>query len=272
MSADSSWPTHAPPRITELTFAQALYEGPHVFPGVGEIWAIWKTLLAHGIDPSFALGHCWVESNFGTAGFNAQNPDMRAWGNILAVNSALLAANTPGVHRWSTTTNDGTTYTYAIYDSWALGVEDYALLIDQYRDTSPDARYGPTETIYGATAKWPAKVLGSPWHLNYMTIVLNRMDIYDGRTPTEGDVAILEDQPKGHPGYYRVKKGEHWYDKSDLAARSHSFSNDARVQFRGLVDGAGWAAVRLGTSVFIKDGASHPVTAYVPFDSTRLTT
>jgi hypothetical protein len=266
--AEAEWPVHAPARITELTFANALIEGPRVFKGVDEIGTIWKTLMKHGVDPSFALGHFWVESNFGTAGWNVwSEPKLYSWGNVLYPNSSLKG--TPGVTEYSASNG----YHYTAYPDWTTGVEDYCLLLNQYRDQAPDYRYGDTSTIYGATAKWPAKTPGSDGHLKYLDIVLGRMTRYDIRPDWEGELTLYTPGTTYNSNKrYAIKAGDRWYLKPG-GSTSYAFKADGSAVFLGQVSGTSWFAIRVSTARLSNDGVTRFVVGYVPaFDSKRLKT
>lgn len=266
--SDPTWAVHGPPRITELTFANALSEGPRFFKGVEETGTIWKTLLSYGVDPSFALGHFWVESLFGTAGWNIwADPPLRSWGNILYVNSSLR--DRAGVTEYKASNG----YDYAAYPDWTTGVEDYCLLLGKYRDHSPDYRYGDTSIIKGATAKWMAKVPNSDQHLNYLEIVLSRMSRYDSRPDFEGDmfISFASGMVYTSSKRYEVKTGERWYPTAGGSV-SYPIATGGKAVFLGQVHGSSWVAVQIRTGRFSPDGKTRPVVGYVPnFDAKRVT-
>lgn len=266
--AEPSWPTHAPPRITELTFGNALIEGPRLFSGADEIDTIWKTLTEAGVDPSFALGQFWVESLFGTAGWNIwAEPKLYSWGNILYENTSLKG--TPGVTKYAASNG----FNYTAYPNWTTGVVDYCMLLDKYDKQSPDSRYGDTSTIDGATAKWAAKSPTSDSHLNYLEIVLGRMTRYDNRTDWEGELAIFT------PGMtystnrrYSINAGDRWYLKPG-GSTSYVFKAASVAIFLGQVAGTSWFAIRVLTARLSTDGKTRPVIGYLPnFNPARLTT
>ncbi len=270
--SSQTWPTHSAPRLTELTFLDALTEGPRVFSAPQEVGSIWRTLIQYGVDPSLALGQFWAESLFATAGYAIDSAEdgtpLRALGNILSVNSVLLARGTTGVSTWS---NHSHTYTYAQYATWTLGAEDYCLHLDQYVRNSPDSRYGDTSVIRGATAKWIGKPLDSEEHLRYLDVVLGRMDRYESREPWEGDMAIFSDGVSySSSKRYAIKAGDRWYLKAGGTV-SYQFRVDASVHFMGRVMDTSWFAVRVNTGRFTSDGKSRPVIAYLPnFSASRL--
>lgn len=263
--AEGTWPTHAAPRITELTFANALIENDNrVFKGIPEIGTIWNTLLQHGVDPSFALGQFWTESLFGTAGWNVwSEPPLRSWGNILYVNS--LIKDRPGVSRYDASNG----FTYTVYPDWTTGAEDYCLLLEQYAKEHDDPRYGDTALIYGATAKWMADPPGSEGHLRYFDVVLGRMERYDIRPAFEGDMIIVQSAAIETPLQidtnmrYSVKAGDRWYVKPG-GAESYAIRKDRDVVFAGQVAGTSWFAIRLRTSRFSSDETSDTAVVYMP--------
>jgi hypothetical protein len=264
-------PTHRPARITELTFANALLEGPHVFKGMGEIGAIWATLAMYGVDASFALGQFYAESFFGNAGYAKDAADdgtpLHAIGNILSVNSPLLDRDEPGVATWS---NHAHTYTYARYSTWALGALDYCLLLRNYA-MGFDPRYGDSSMIFGATARWAGKAPGSIEHRAYMDAIVGRMDTYDGRPPWEGDMAIIApvDTVPSSNARYQIRMGDRWFEKAGGHV-SHAFTADMLIPFFGLVGGTSWFAVGVRTGRFSTDGSLRSAEVYLPaYDPTR---
>lgn len=266
--AEGNWPTHAAPRITELTFANALLEGPHVFPGIDEVGLIWKVLGDGGVDPSFALGHFWVESLYGTAGWNIwATPKLHSWGNILYENTTIKGE--PGVVKYAASNG----YNYTGYPDWTTGVRDYVGLIGKYRDQAPDQKYGDTSLIDNATAKWTSKTLTSEVHLNYLDIVLGRMTRYDIRPDWEGELAIYT------PGTiyatnkrYAVHAGDRWHLKPG-GSTSYAFKAASTAISLGQVAGTSWQAIRVLTARLSTDGVTRPVIGFLPnFDPNRLTT
>jgi hypothetical protein len=264
---DGSSLTHAAPRITELTFADALIEGPHAFPGWDEIGSIWRTLITAGVDPSFALGQFWVESLFGTAGWNIwSEPRLKSWGNILYPNS--LVRDVPGVGEYAA--SNGYHYTY--YPNWTTGVLDYVRQLELYAKRGVVPVYGDLRTIDGATAYWTKKDPDSTSHINYLDIVLGRMARYDGRPDWEGDTVISA------PGItyntnmrYAIKDGDRWYPKAG-GATSYEFRSDSTAIFLGQVAGTSWGAIRVMTARFSPDGKAKPVIGYISkVDAARIT-
>lgn len=265
--ADETWLTHAPPRITELTFADALTETKaHSFIRPEEIDTIWKTFLQYGVDPSFALGQFWTESLFGTAGWNVwADPRLFSWGNILWENT--FVADVAGVNKYAASNG----FNYTRYPTWTTGVVDYCMLLNKYASSSPDSRYGDTTTIYGATAKWMAKTPGSDEHIRYLDVVLGRMNKYDSRPPFEGEMAIYGTGITYTSNQrYAIKAGDRWYLKPG-GAISYPFKADGQGYYLGQVNGTSWFAIRVVTARMSADGKSRPVIGYVPnFDPTRV--
>lgn len=270
--AEETWLTHAAPRITELSFANALTEtSGRIFVGNNEIGAIWSMLLSYGVDPSYALGQFWTESLYGTAGWNIwSEPPMRSWGNILWSNCQMK--DRAGVTSYAASNG----YTYASYPNWTTGVEDYCLLLAQYATQHDDSRYGDTATIYGATAKWMGKLPGSEDHLRYLDVVLGRMDRYDSRPPFEGEMLINSgtqpDIQYTTNKRYAIKAGDRWYLKPGGSA-SYAFRKDGTAIFEGQVMGTSWFAIRVMTTRFSNDGSMKPVIGFAPnFDAKKVTT
>lgn len=266
--AEETWPTHAAPRITELTLANALTETKaRVFQGAEEHETIWTTLLQYGVDPSFALGQFWTESLYGTAGWNIwSEPPMRSWGNVLYVNSHLHDRS--GVTAYKASNG----FTYTAYPDWTTGVEDYCMLLADYAKNHDDRRYGDTALVYGASAKWMAKVPGSEEHLRYLDVVLGRMNRYDARTPFEGDMAIYGTGITYTTNKrYAVKTGDRWYLKPGGAV-SYTFKADGSGYFLGQVNGTSWLAIRVMTARLSSDGKARAVIGYLAnFDPKRVT-
>lgn len=268
LMTDGSALTHSAPRITELTFADALSEGPRVFTGMSEIGSIWQVLIDAKVDPSFALGQFWVESLFGTAGWNIwSDPPLHSWGNILYPNSTVRG--TPGVGQYSA--SNGYHYTY--YPDWTTGVRDYVGLLDQYAKSGVSTQYGDLRTIDGATAKWTAKDPDSTAHLNYLDIVLGRMARYDGRADWEGDTLLTTSGITYNTNKrYAIKAGDRWYPKAG-GATSYEFRSDSTAIYLGEVSGTSWGAIRVITARFSSDGKSKPVIGYIKgVKASRITT
>lgn len=261
--AEETWLTHAAPRITELTFANALTETDgRIFKGSEETGAIWNTLLKHGVDPSFALGQFWTESLYGTAGWNIwSEPPMRSWGNVLYLNSSLR--DDPTVTSYPASNG----YVYTSYPNWTKGVEDYCLLLEKYAKQTNDPRYGDTSRIYGATAKWMGKAPGTEEHLRYLDVVLGRMDRYDARPPFEGEMLINSganaDIKFSTNKRYVIKSGDRWYLKPGGSV-SYAFRADGDAIFFGQVQGTSWFAIRIMTTRFNDAGKAEPVVGYMP--------
>ena len=255
--AEGSWPVHSGPRISELTFARALGEGPKTSPATSESGAIYKTFLAHGIDPSFALGMFWVESLFGTAGWNIwSDPQLKSWGNVLWVNCQVK--DVPGVGKYEASNN----FDYAYYPSWEVGAEDFCRLLDDYRRQGTDSRYGDVSKVYGATAKWPANPPGSADHTKYLNIVLGRMNQYDLYKPQEGEMAVTANglTPTSNKKYY-VEGGDRWYVMPG-GTQSYAFRKSAMLPYFGKVLGSNWVQVLVHTGRF--SSTTDPTLVYLP--------
>jgi hypothetical protein len=155
----------APPRITAARFKQLLKSKNS--PAVPESDAVYQYLVAHAVDPSFALAQFRVESQYGTSGFAVQTG---SWGNML-FDPALTINN---VGKVTKTTSDGFKYTYATYDTYLNAIKDYVRYIHHYIDI-----YELT-TIYQATGRWLGlNRTGDPGHISYVTTVVNDMVEYE---------------------------------------------------------------------------------------------
>lgn len=163
-------PTLAPPRISLARFKQLLI-GKNS-PAVPEASLIYGYLVQYTVDPSFALAHFRVESQYGTSGFATET---NSWGNMLY--DPYLTINNVGTITKST--SDGYRYTYATYANYAAAIIDYVRYIHHYIDIYD------LSTIYGATGRWLGiNRTGTAGHINYVTAIINDMIEYE--YPTGG--------------------------------------------------------------------------------------
>ncbi len=222
-------------------------------------------MLAHGVDPSFALGMFWRESSFGTAGWNLW-ADLKSWGNVLWVNCQVR--DVPGVEEYKAANG----FEYAKYPDWGTGAEDFCRLLDDYTRRGTDARYGDISLVYGATAKWAANPPGSDDHIAYVDNVVSRMNRYDTEPPQEGEMAISAAGVKmTTDASYWLAKGEPYYFVPGKAANGKfSFGTrpGAYVPYFGRIAGTDWAAVYATTSKLT--GSMDPTIVYVRYDPTRV--
>lgn len=158
--------TLRPPRITASRFREVL--SAHRSPATAESSNIWNLLTAGEVDPSFALGQFLVESIYGTSGFAVTT---KSWGNMLW--DPTWTGDRP---KYTRTVSSGASYTYAKYDNWAQGVEDYVEYVRRYAVT-PDNRYGGiTNTIDKATARWVGDPLLSEDHQRYVSVLISAIN------------------------------------------------------------------------------------------------
>ena len=209
-------------------------------PAVPDVHVIYTSLVASGVDPSFALAQFRVESQYGTSGYARVTG---SWGNMLFDSSLCLHAS--GKY------SPGNGYTYATYDNYADAIADYCHYIHDYAE-----RRGLT-TIYEATAEWIGKVPGSSGHLSYVTTVVNDMVAYEnppGSFYEVGDKMIYAgkaiDKSVGRlKQKYPVTSGLPLYrgTNGDLLKK---YSGDPGLAwFLGPVQGSwDWGAIIIGTS------------------------
>lgn len=255
-------PVHAPPRITREVFHRALKEGPRKFTGTtADMDAGWNAAINAGVDPSFMLGHFWVESLFCTDGWCIW-ANLNSWGNSL-IESTTLAP--PEVTKYAASNG----YNYCKYPSWTLGAKDYVGILARYRDTE-DPRYGDSGTIDGATARWAGKPLISEAHKTYVSIVIDRMTRYDAYNEEGDDMALHYTGLEYKSNLlYQIKAGDRWYPVVD-GDTSWALTVDSLAQFHGTVNNKpGWFAIRVITSRLT--GKSEPHIVYMKgFSPTRV--
>lgn len=138
----------AGPTLTEASFVDrlravgspALAEGPDIY----------RTLVAAGVNPAFALGTFHAESHSGTRGYAVTT---RNWGNILYYSWQAAYGAVPYA--------PGNGYTYAMYPTWLASVRAYAQLLTWYDE-------GGYTTVSSASAHWLGTKEGSTRHLTYL--------------------------------------------------------------------------------------------------------
>jgi len=138
----------AGPTLTEASFVDRLRAVGS--PALAEGRDIYRTLVAAGVNPAFALGTFHAESHSGTRGYAVTT---RNWGNILYYSWQAAYGAVPY--------SPGNGYTYALYPSWLASVRAYAQLLTWY-----DER-GYT-TVSSASAHWLGTKEGSTRHLTYL--------------------------------------------------------------------------------------------------------
>lgn len=232
--------THAEPRISEYTFADVLARAGS--PARSEIRRYWSRFLDAGVDPCFGLAQFYAESAYGKLGWNLW-ADLHSWGNVLYENRTISECE-------KYEASNG--FNYAKYPDWTAGVRDYVGLLGQYEEWSPDLRIGDITTIYGATAKWIAKVPGSEQHLAYLNIVLWRMGQYMTTTRTKGEMSIQAGQYATKR--YRLRKGTPLYDEPGGLAYGTFRGTDTNVRWVGFHNNTSWGAIVIHT----QHGSSVP--------------
>lgn len=223
--------THAEPRITELTFASILAEKHS--PAMFSVRDIWPILLDFGVDPSFALAVFWTESLYGTAGWATQTG---SWGNQLFVNTTIGE---------STLYKASNGYEYAKYANWVDAVRDYCGLLAQYEEWATEANF--TSNIFYATAKWIGRPPGSADHIQYLHVVLWRMNQYDLRPPSKGDPMIQLEPGTITKKKFLLRHDTPLYDRAGDASYGRYAGPDTRVRWLGFINNTSWGAVILHT-------------------------
>ncbi|MGH2475317.1 MAG: hypothetical protein ACRDIL_08615 [Candidatus Limnocylindrales bacterium] len=161
----------AGPTLTEDSFVDRLRAVGS--PALGEGRAIYRTLVAGGVNPAFALGTFHAESHSGTRGYAVIT---RNWGNILFYSWEIPFGATPYA--------PGNGYTYAKYPTWLASVRAYVDLLGRYQ------RGGYT-TVSSASAHWLGTVEGSTRHLRYLNNITAVMSILpDDAVPKMSSLSV----------------------------------------------------------------------------------
>ncbi len=145
----------AGPTLTEASFVARLKSVSS--PALPEGAAIYKVLIAGGINPAFALGTFQAESGSGKNGYATVT---RNWGNILYYSWEAAFGAVPYA--------PGNGYTYALYPTWLASVQAYADLLGRY-DTSGYV------TVSKASAHWLGTYEGSDRHMTYLRNITSTM-------------------------------------------------------------------------------------------------
>ena len=138
----------AGPTLTEASFVDRLRAVGS--PALAEGRDIYRTLMAAGVNPAFALGTFHAESHSGTRGYAVTT---RNWGNILYYSWQAAYGAVPY--------SPGNGYTYALYPTWLASVRAYAALLLRYHE-------GGYTTVSSASAHWLGTKEGSSRHLTYL--------------------------------------------------------------------------------------------------------
>ena len=147
----------AGPTLTEASFVDRLRAVGS--PALAEGRSIYRTLVAGGVNPAFALGTFHAESHSGTRGYAVVTKN---WGNILFYSWEIEFGATPYA--------PGNGYTYAKYPTWLASVRAYVDLLQRYH------RNGYT-TVSSASARWLGTIEGSDRHLRYLNNITGVMRI-----------------------------------------------------------------------------------------------
>lgn len=147
----------AGPTLTEASFVDRLRAVGS--PTLAQASAIYRTLVAAGVNPAFALGTFHAESHSGTRGYAVVT---RNWGNILYYAWEVPYGAVPYA--------PGNGYTYAMYPDWLSSVRAYADLLRRYHLS------GYT-TVSSASAHWLGTIEGSSRHRTYLNNITAVMSI-----------------------------------------------------------------------------------------------
>lgn len=156
----------------------------------------------------------------------------------------------------------GNGYTYASYDDWTTGAEDYAAYVKRYATTADERYGGVTNTIDECTARWVGDPLDSDDHRRYVSVLLGAInDDYEfvpGAFVEVGDEMIYAGKAQATSAMrYPVKSNTALFRGTDGALLKYaSFANEGTgiCRFFGPVgqpwDDAHWAwgLVMVGTS------------------------
>lgn len=145
----------AGPTLTEASFVDRLRAVGS--PALAEGRDIYRTLVAGGVNPAFALGTFHAESHSGTRGYAVVTKN---WGNILYYSWEVPYGATPYA--------PGNGYTYAKYPTWLASVRAYVALLQRYHN-------GGWRTVSSASAHWLGTVEGSDRHLRYLNNITRTM-------------------------------------------------------------------------------------------------
>jgi hypothetical protein len=203
----------AGPTLTEDSFVDRLRAVGS--PALPEGRAIYRTLVAEGVNPAFALGTFHAESHSGTRGYAVITKN---WGNILFYDWEIEYGATPYA--------PGNGYTYAKYPTWHASVRAYAALLNRYWVQG-------YRTVSSASARWLGTIEGSDRHLRYLNNIVNVMNILpDDAVPVMTGLAV----PTSSRAVVKVT----WTAKDNLAVTGY------HVKYR---KGTGtWSPIVLTTS------------------------
>jgi hypothetical protein len=161
----------AGPTLTETSFVDRLRAVGS--PALAEGRSIYRTLVAGGVNPAFALGTFHAESHSGTRGYATTTKN---WGNILFYSWEIEFGATPYA--------PGNGYTYAKYPTWLASVRAYVDLLQRYDRT------GYT-TVSSASARWLGTIEGSDRHLRYLNNITAVMRILpDDAVPSISSLSV----------------------------------------------------------------------------------
>jgi hypothetical protein len=161
----------AGPTLTEASFIARLRTVGS--PALPEGSAIYRTLVAGGINPAFALGVFQAESGSGKSGFAKTTKN---WGNILYYSWEVAYHAVPYA--------PGNGYTYASYPTWLASVQAYVDLLGRY-----DA--AGWVTVSKASARWLGTYEGSDRHMPYLRNITSTMSaLPDDAVPTMTALAV----------------------------------------------------------------------------------
>ena len=239
----------AGPTLTENSFVDRLRAVGS--PALAEGRAIYRTMIAGGVNPAFALGTFHAESHSGTRGYAVTTKN---WGNILYYSWEAAYGAVPYA--------PGNGYTYAKYPTWLASVQAYVALLGRY-DAS-----GYT-TVSSASAHWLGTTEGSSRHLTYLNNITARHvdparrrgavdDLADGAVEERGAAVTVKLDGQGQPGRHRLPGPDPTRHRglvgsrrpSPVPARSSPCASGTwTIGVRATDAGANWSAWRTATVV-----------------------
>lgn len=195
------------PTLTEASFVDRLRAVGS--PALPEGASIYRTLVAAGVNPAFALGTFHAESHSGTRGYAVITNN---WGNILYYSWEAPFGAVPYA--------PGNGYTYAMYPDWLSSVRAYADLLRRYQAS------GYT-TVSSASAHWLGTVEGSDRHLRYLNNITSVMSILpDDAVPKMTSLTV--------PATSRATVAVAWSARDNLAITGY--------QLRTRLGSGAWSA------------------------------
>jgi nucleoid-associated protein YgaU len=141
MAVSAASPIFGPPSVSEALFVKRLRAAKS--PAAEEGAAIYRRMVAAGLDPLVALGQFAAESGLGTRGYAVRT---RNWGNIL-------------FYEWTRKLGavdfaPGNGFHYSEFPTWTDGARAYVALMKRYRERG-------IERVEQMAARWLGAKVGS---------------------------------------------------------------------------------------------------------------